>query len=914
MEQISGCSLPEDVVRKIHQVDQQSSTLTSSGITGFSARILDKSEYRMEKRGAAGTGDIIVVQLVEIIKKPGQSLGLYLREGNGTDRSSGVFASRFGDNSELEKYGDIIRPGDEILSVNNVDVSAMSIDDVVLVLSIPRRLLLRIRYIKNKRERMTQSQSMVTRPVVVFQRSDHEQHDDTPSSTLLNHPTSTANTWLGKKARQQQEMAKRCLQPSSAPSSSAAAAAAAAGVPSLMTMSPRQHLASRRLNSQAEKLEETVSRTARVPPPKLLPSTVLPSYTYSIPRSLAQRPVPIPSFPGPSTAPDYLPASSSYGAFPGSLGLSQFPAPPGTSRPLPPIINQRSLSDVAGYAMHHSLCSPPGAMDPRYLFRGQSAWHSINPSDRSNSLPRRRAVSGTAAPRTVKWRNDVIDGANSRTRSGFGGGNMNGHYGRTINDIFSAQEYRNWACIDTGIRSQERQSRWSHTYGEKPGASIRSSSLPSRAMLNAANRFSLGHERGDLLDRLHVSPLMNRRVPLRAAGPGFDVDTPLDVSSLTGILVVQIVEGRGLKMPEKQKAFTEEMYCVLEVNETHRARTGVSTAEQKFRWRETFEIDVQHATHTNFFVYSWHPQYRHKLCHKGSLKLLEAFVVDRLNGNRMFALNLEPKGQLIVRIAFYNVVVAFRRIVNCRYDGIFGIPLQQLVAREGRETPLVLSRLLQEIEQRDVDYSGLYILCGSLEKKRMLREELELNVERARLSVEAVPDTNVLASLVKDFLRELPEPLVSTSIYSMIVEAFSVALPNDPQGNRRLLLRVIDCLPAPNKNTLVQIMDHLKMVMSSEQHNGVSAARLTDIFGCLLFCSCNAPLESGNTQGSSDTYPPKTVINPLDTDQAARTLRLLVDIWPSRVNDSDSSGSGSGFASSSTDVTSAINPVSESQC
>lgn len=51
---------------------------------------------------------------------------------------------------------------------------------------------------------MTQSQSMVSRPVVVFQKGEQERQDDTPSSSLLNHPTATANTWLGKKARQQQ--------------------------------------------------------------------------------------------------------------------------------------------------------------------------------------------------------------------------------------------------------------------------------------------------------------------------------------------------------------------------------------------------------------------------------------------------------------------------------------------------------------------------------------------------------------------------------------------------------------------------------------------------------------------------------------------------------------------------------------
>lgn len=45
------------------------------------------------------------VQLVEIVKRPGQTLGLYIREGNGADRTDGVFISRIALESAVYNSG-----------------------------------------------------------------------------------------------------------------------------------------------------------------------------------------------------------------------------------------------------------------------------------------------------------------------------------------------------------------------------------------------------------------------------------------------------------------------------------------------------------------------------------------------------------------------------------------------------------------------------------------------------------------------------------------------------------------------------------------------------------------------------------------------------------------------------------------
>jgi hypothetical protein len=92
--------------------------------------------------------DDTVIQTVEVLKRPGQSLGFYIREGNGLDRPDGVIISRIAPGSVVENNG-LLRVGDEILTVNAVDVTHTSLDDVVILMSIPKRLVLTIRTLRN---------------------------------------------------------------------------------------------------------------------------------------------------------------------------------------------------------------------------------------------------------------------------------------------------------------------------------------------------------------------------------------------------------------------------------------------------------------------------------------------------------------------------------------------------------------------------------------------------------------------------------------------------------------------------------------------------------------------------------------------------------------------------------------------
>ncbi|XP_063988944.1 rho GTPase-activating protein 100F isoform X2 [Diachasmimorpha longicaudata] len=368
-------------------------------------------------------------------------------------------------------------------------------------------------------------------------------------------------------------------------------------------------------------------------------------------------------------------------------------------------------------------------------------------------------------------------------------------------------------------------------------------------------------------------------------------------NGVSGLLWVHLLAGRGLRSTTSSSAATtpstpsgqpslgscgsRDLYCVLECDRVHKARTVVRTGDLMFDWDETFELDLVGNRQLDLLVYSWDPQHRHKLCYKGSVHLATLLKESPVH---QLALKVEPRGTIYLRLRYTGAHQTFKRrglpviSLATRVAPLFGVDLDTVVSRESKtggvpggvstalamagaqNVPIIVWRCVEEVERRGLDIIGLYRLCGSATKKRILREAFERNARSVDLSPDNVPDINVITGVLKDYLRELPEPLFTKCLYQMMVDALAVCLPDDPQGNAKLMFSILDCLPKVNRCTLIYLLDHLALVIS--QCNKMSPANLAICFGPVLMLH------------AEDTSPP------LDFQQPIAVLKYLLEIWP----------------------------------
>ncbi|XP_001369753.1 rho GTPase-activating protein 18 isoform X2 [Monodelphis domestica] len=169
-------------------------------------------------------------------------------------------------------------------------------------------------------------------------------------------------------------------------------------------------------------------------------------------------------------------------------------------------------------------------------------------------------------------------------------------------------------------------------------------------------------------------------------------------------------------------------------------------------------------------------------------------------------------------------------------SGLFGVPLSVLLEQDqkrvpGMRIPLIFQKLISRIEDGGLETEGLLRIPGAAIRIKNLCQELEAKFYEGTFNWESVKQHDA-ASLLKLFIRELPQPLLSLEY----LKAFQAVqnLPSKKQQLQALNLLII-LLPETNRDTLKALLEFLQRVIDNREKNKMTVRNVAMVMAPNLF-------------------------------------------------------------------------------
>ncbi|XP_066104135.1 rho GTPase-activating protein 18 isoform X1 [Saccopteryx bilineata] len=216
------------------------------------------------------------------------------------------------------------------------------------------------------------------------------------------------------------------------------------------------------------------------------------------------------------------------------------------------------------------------------------------------------------------------------------------------------------------------------------------------------------------------------------------------------------------------------------------------------------------------------PQDMKKVCHLALIELTALYDI----------LGVELKQQKAVKI-------------KTRDSGLFCVPLTVLLEQDQRKAPgtripLIFQKLISRIEEGGLETEGLLRIPGAANRVKNLCQELEAKFYEGTFNWESVKQHDA-ASLLKLFVRELPQPLLSVEY----LKAFQAVqnLSTKKQQLQALNLLVI-LLPDANRDTLKALLEFLQRVIDNKEKNKMTVMNVAMVMAPNLFMCHGLGLKS----------------------------------------------------------------------
>ncbi|XP_039370442.1 rho GTPase-activating protein SYDE1 isoform X2 [Mauremys reevesii] len=365
------------------------------------------------------------------------------------------------------------------------------------------------------------------------------------------------------------------------------------------------------------------------------------------------------------------------------------------------------------------------------------------------------------------------------------------------------------------------------------------------------------------------------RLDVDAFQPYSSLEQPRCVQPISGLVSVHLHGVGDLKPP---KAESREVFCVLQVDAAPKARTALLPWTAAFlSLNHTFNLELEGARHLKVIVFSWDlATCRNRVCCHGTIVLPHIFRGCRA---QQLAVRLEPRGLLYCKLMLVEQW-DMPSSPSDREPRVFGVELRHLVERENTATkvPLLIQKCVSQIEKRGLKIVGLYRLCGSAAVKKELRDAFERDSAAVMLSEQLYPDINVITGILKDYLRELPTPLITKTLYQVVLEAMAQRQPQDmlSRQNAKETVALLDCLPEIEKATLTVLLDHLSLVASFHDFNRMNSQNIAVCFGPVLL---NQNQEPWRQRARSYAHC-EEISSAVDFKRHIEVLHYLLQAWP----------------------------------
>ncbi|XP_016376418.1 rac GTPase-activating protein 1-like [Sinocyclocheilus rhinocerous] len=151
--------------------------------------------------------------------------------------------------------------------------------------------------------------------------------------------------------------------------------------------------------------------------------------------------------------------------------------------------------------------------------------------------------------------------------------------------------------------------------------------------------------------------------------------------------------------------------------------------------------------------------------------------------------------------------------------------LANYVSTSSPMIPSLVVHCVNEIEQRGLHETGLYRVSGSDRVVKDLKEKFLRGKTVPLLS--KVEDIHAITGLLKDFLRNLKEPLLTFRLNRAFMDAAELS---DDDNSIALMYQNISDLPQPNRDTLAFLIIHLQRVAQSKDTK-MDITNLARVFG-----------------------------------------------------------------------------------